>query len=426
MPFTVTMPKLSPTMTEGVVVKWNKNEGELVKEGELLLEIATDKATLEYNAIDEGYLRKQLVNEGDSVAVNSPIAIFSSDAKEDISSFMKEEKKEKIEDTPASAPTQKKEEKEPPGFLQPRFIPEEPLESIDYNMPKEDIHAKILASPLAKRLAKEKGINLASVKGTGPDGRVVSRDLDLAQKDTPVVFGEKGFPHIPAGTYEEEKLSPIRKVIAERLQQAKTFIPHFYVSQKIDASHLLMVKEELKTGGIAITINDLIVRATALALREHPEVNSGFNTVNNTIIRFKTIDIAMAVAMKEGLITPIIRYADCKNLGQISVEAKHLAKKAKDSKLEPYEYKGGSFTISNLGMFGVSDFLAIINPPQSAILAVSGIADTPVVKDDKIVPGKVMKLTLSCDHRVMDGVVGARFLKTLQKYMENPILLLVC
>jgi pyruvate dehydrogenase E2 component (dihydrolipoamide acetyltransferase) len=232
-------------------------------------------------------------------------------------------------------------------------------------------------------------------------------------------------PTTPPGTFEEIPTSPMRKVIGQRLQQSKSFVPHFYVRQEIDAEPLIGAREQLKNGGMKITFNDLIIRASALALRECPEVNSGFNSVTQSIIMFKTIDISIAVSMEGGLITPIVRHADYKNVGEISVEVKELADRARQNKLQPNEYKGGSFTISNLGMFGVSDFVAIINPPQSAILAVSGIEDCVRWKNDAAVPGKKMNLTLSSDHRVIDGALAAKFMKTLQKYLENPAILLV-
>jgi pyruvate dehydrogenase E2 component (dihydrolipoamide acetyltransferase) len=217
----------------------------------------------------------------------------------------------------------------------------------------------------------------------------------------------------------------MRKAIGRRLQESKTFIPHFYVTQEIDAEPMVRIREELKKQGVRVTFNDFIMRATALTLRQHPEVNSGFDTVNNAIIRFKTIDISLAVSMEAGLITPIIRHADYKNLGQISSEVRALAKRARAGKLAREEYAGGSFTISNLGMFGVRDFIAVINPPQAAILAVGGIQDKPVVKEGQVVPGKVLSVTLSADHRVVDGVDSARFLATLQGLLESPSALLI-
>ena len=263
------------------------------------------------------------------------------------------------------------------------------------------------------------------MKGTGPGGRIVQEDLERAQPEGLVVFGFGKLPTIKPGSYEEEKLTPIRKVISKRLQEAKSFIPHFYVRQMVNAQPLVQIREQLRNMGLKVTINDCVVRACALALREHPNINSGFNSVNNTIIRFKTIDISIAVTLPEGLITPIVRHCDYKNLGEISVEIRNLAKRAKEGKLAMEEYKGGSFTVSNLGKFGVTDFQAIINPPQGAVLAISGINNVPVVKNGQIVPGKVMNINLSSDHRVIDGAQAAEFVKTVQKYLENPASLLI-
>ena len=237
----------------------------------------------------------------------------------------------------------------------------------------------------------------------------MSRDLEGAQAAAKYGFGREETPQREAGSYEEETMMPMRKVIAQRLQDAKSFIPHFYVQLTIDPQPLLEMRDQLKHSGLKVSVNDCILRACALALREHLNVNSGFNSVNNTIIRFKTIDISVAVSVAEGLITPIIRHADFKNLGQISQEVKDLAKRAKEGKLDAHEYKGGSFTVSNLGMYGVPIFQAIINPPQAAILAVSGILEVPVVKNGTVISGKTMNLTLSCDHRVVDGVAAASF-----------------
>jgi pyruvate dehydrogenase E2 component (dihydrolipoamide acetyltransferase) len=232
-------------------------------------------------------------------------------------------------------------------------------------------------------------------------------------------------PSHKPGSFEEEKLSPMRQVIARRLQEAKTFIPHFYVQQNVNVEALTQLREQLINKGIKLTLNDFVVRACALALREHPEVNSGFNSVNNTIIRFKTIDVCVAVAVNEGLITPIVRHADYKNLGELSVEIRSLAAKAKEGKLQQHEYKGGSFTVSNMGMYGINDFFPIINPPQAAILAIGGIHSTPIVKDGQIVAGKIMGISLSADHRVVDGAIASKFIKSVQDFLENPAILLV-
>lgn len=430
MPQTLTMPKLSPTMESGTIVKWMKKEGDFVKEGELLFEVATDKATVEYTALDEGYLRKILVHEGESAAVNQGVAVFTESSSESIDNYKPEGISPKATDAePKSTAVKEAPKQETKAVIgqmaSPAFTPAPPLQDYDFEWPRDPVGDRILASPLAKKIAKEKGIDLASVKGTGPNQRITSKDLELSQKDAAVTFGRKTPPGLPAGSYEEEALSPMRKVIGERLQASKTFIPHFYVRQTIDVSDLVQIRDQLKEGDIKLTYNDFILRACAIALKEHPHINSGFDSVTNKIIRFSTIDISLAVSIDGGLITPIIRFADYKNIGELSSEAKFLAKKAKEGKLQPQEYQGGSFTVSNLGMYGVDDFIAVINPPQASILAVGGIMDTAVVKDGKIVASKTMTLTLSSDHRVVDGSDAALFLQTLKKYLENPAILLI-
>lgn len=432
MPFTLTMPKLSPTMEEGTLVKWHKKEGEFVKAGDTLFEVATDKATVEHNALDAGFLRKILVKEGVSAIVNEPLAIFTEKQDESIDGYQVEGEQRKVKEevrsleTPASVSAPSAAPISAKTFIsQPAFVPESPLSQYTFSGIDGSVEGRIVASPLAKKVAREKGIDLTTVKGSGPQGRIVLEDLALGQPDTVATFGRRAAPSLPPGTYEEETLSPMRKVIAQRLQEAKTFVPHFYVSQEVNVGALSHLRKELNDHGIKLSFNDFILRASALALKSHPEINSGFNSVNNTLIRFKTIDIAIAVSVPAGLITPIIRHADYKNVGQISQEVKLLASRAKEGSLERQEYMGGSFTVSNLGMFGISQFSAIINPPQAAILAVSGIEEKAVVCDGTVVPGKVMTLTVSADHRVIDGADVAKFLKTLQKYLEAPSLLLL-
>jgi pyruvate dehydrogenase E2 component (dihydrolipoamide acetyltransferase) len=437
MPFTLTMPKMSPTMEEGTIAKWHKRVGDHVEAGDLLLEVATDKATVEYNALDAGWLRKILLGDGGEAIVNQPIAIFTEEKNESIEGYKPEgaepaAKQEPVQEEEAKADTTISAGKTAPAAIapkpslrQPAFSPEPPLENYEFGRPEISAGNRIKASPLARKLAKEKGLDLSTTKGTGPGNRIVSRDLSMAQPAGVAVFGGSELPVEAAGSYVDEPLNQMRKVIGQRLQDAKAFIPHFYVSLKINAQPMIDAREQLKNLDIKVTFNDFVVRACALALRQHPNVNSGFNSVSNTIIRFKTIDIAVAVSIDDGLITPIIRHADFKNLGEISLEVKRLAARAKEGKLDPQEYKGGSFTISNLGMYGVSEFIAIINPPQAAILAIGGILQVPVVRNGQIVPGNEMTLTLSGDHRVIDGVAGAEFLRTLQKLLENPAVLLI-
>lgn len=431
MPFTLTMPKLSPTMEEGAIAKWHKKVGEFVEAGDLLLEVSTDKATVEYNGIDSGWLRAILVKEGELAAVNQPIAIFTAEKSESIESYKPEgiaPVAAKAEPVAAAANTRAPEVQERPkgaAFQQPAFVPEAPLEQYAFERPTETITKRIPSSPLARKIAKEKGLDISTVKGSGPGNRIVSRDLELAQPSGAFAFGRHEGPTVKPGTYEEEALMPMRKVIAQRLQESKSFIPHFYVQQTVDAHPIIEVREQLSRMGVKVSFNDIVVRACALALRQHPNINSGFNSVNQTIIRFKTIDISIAATVQGGLITPIVRHADYKNLGELSAEIRQLVKQAKEGKLEPEEYRGGSFTVSNLGMYGVTNFQAIINPPQAAILAVGGIQDAPIVRNGAVVPGKIMNIALSADHRVVDGVSAAEFIKTVQKYLENPSILLI-
>ncbi|MBA3721706.1 MAG: pyruvate dehydrogenase complex dihydrolipoamide acetyltransferase [Parachlamydiaceae bacterium] len=432
MPFTLTMPKLSPTMESGSIVKWHKKVGDSVEAGDVLMEVATDKATVEHQAIDSGWLRQILIPEGGEGVVNQPIAIFTEEKNESIEGYKPEgeaaktEPKEEVtpEDEAASKPTVTP-AKKAGAIQQPSFVPEPPLEHYEFEFPTGTVPKRVLASPLAKKIAKDKGLDLTTVKGTGPNQRVMSRDLEKAQTAGIINYGQREMPKEGPGTYDEITLTPMRKIIGQRLQESKSFIPHFYVRQEVHADALVDTREQLKIGGIKVSINDLIVRACALALRRHPEINCGFNSVNQTIIQFKTIDIAIAVSIDQGLITPIVRHADFKSLGELSIEIKGLAQRAREGKLEAHEYKGGSFTVSNLGMFGVTDFQAIINPPQAAIIAISGIQDIPVIRNGAVVPGKILNLNLSVDHRVIDGVAAALFLKTMKEYLENPSLLLV-
>ncbi len=432
MPSMLTMPKLSPTMESGVIAKWHKKVGDTIKPGDVLFEVSTDKATVEHEALDEGILRKILVNEGDEANVNDPIAVMTETADESIDGYEVAKKKaspvasEKAPDKEGPESVAPNTPKGTPGVMaQPIFIPEAPLQDFRFHSPREAVEGRVIASPLARKLARDKGLDISSVQGSGPSGRIMSSDLKMAQPAADVAFGPGKRPDTPPGTFEEEKLSPMRKIIGQRLQEAKTFIPHFYTRQQINAEPMLAIREQLLASGVKLTYNDFVIRACALALRQHPVINSGFNSVIGSIIRFKTIDICVAVSVDGGLITPIIRHADYKNLGELSLEVRALATRAKSGKLEAHEYKGGSFTISNLGMFGIDEFSAIINPPQAAILAVGAVLDTPVIRNAQVVASKTMNVVISSDHRVIDGVAAAQFLQTLKKYLENPASLLI-
>ena len=423
MPFIVTMPKLTPTMEEGHIAKWHVKVGDRVKEGDLLIEVATDKATVEYNALDEGFLRQILVDEGSEAKLNQPIAIFAETMEESIDDALpKEVVQEKVveEQAPiAEVPTQSK-----AAMGEPVFAPVPPLEGYKFEFPTGMQNERILASPAAKKIALEKKIDLSSIKGSGPNGRIVTADLDHVEGGE-VPFHSRSIPQVAPGSYHHIPLTPMRKTVGKRLQESKTFIPHFYVSDEVVVDELVKTREELKEMGIKITYNDLVLRATALALKQHPTVNSGFDNQENAIIQFDTIDVAVAVSVEGGLITPIVRHTDYKNVTQISQEVKELVTLAKKQKLKPEQYQGGSFTVSNLGMFGITHFSAIINPPQAAILAVGGIIDKAIVKVGKVVPGKVLGLTLSVDHRVIDGAEAAAFLVTLRNYLSRPSTLII-
>jgi len=416
MPFTITMPKLSPTMEEGTIAKWHVKAGDHVESGTLIAEIATDKASVEFNALDEGYLAKILIKEDASARVGDPIAIFTEEKGESIEGYApeavapaapkKEEEKPKAtpqQETPSPAAAA-------PSMGQPAFAPYPPIE----NEPSLASPKKRTASPLARKLAKEANIDIDNVKGSGPGGRITSHDLEGAGTLGLVRFHANKKPEDKSGSFHEEKLTPMRRAIGGRLQASKTFIPHFYVTREIDMSNLLSLRTQLKNLGIKLSVNDFIVKAAAYALEKHPDINSGYDSAKDAIIRFNTIGICVAVEIEAGLITPIVQQANYKRIDTISSEVKQLAKKAREGKLKAEEFQGGSFTISNLGMYGVSSFGAIINPPQAAILAVAGINGN-----------NMMNLTLSADHRVIDGAQAAKFLTTLKNLLENPAGLII-
>lgn len=410
MPFTLTMPKLSPTMTSGTIAKWHKKAGDKVSAGDVLLEINTDKATVEHEALDGGWLRQILAEEGAEVVVNQPLAVMTETQDESIAGYAPLAVADS--DPVTAMPVQKA-----PAEA-PKAAPAAPIPAP--TAPVQVSAERVAASPLARKLAKEKGIDLQNVHGTGPGQRVMSRDLAAAPTTK---IARPDVTAIPSGTFETTRLSPMRQVIAKRLQESKATIPHFYVHVTVDADPLIAARAQLESGGIKLTINDFIVRASALALRAFPGVNVGFDPASGAMLRYQTIDICIAVSVPDGLITPIVQYADSKTLSEISAEVKGLAKLAKEGKLQREQYQGGSFTISNLGMYGVDDFIAVINPPQAAILAVGGVRDVPVVRQGVVVPGKELGLVLSADHRVVDGSLAAQFIRKVQHFLENPALL---
>lgn len=434
MPFTVTMPKLSPTMETGTLAKWRKKEGDFVKAGEVLVEVATDKATLEYAALDDGYLRKILIPEGGDAVVNQAIAVFTENKTESIEGYKPEGlvpavaavASHQVTSEAGVSSQPKTSTSTGPAMAQPEFKPEPPLTNYQFPFKRQEkAKAGVKATPLAKKIAKDKGLDISALKGSGSHGQILAEDLAHAPVNVYATLGLLPSEDVAPGSYEEIAMSPMRKVIAQRLQQSKTFVPHFYVSIDVRVDALEVIRAQLHEGGVKVSINDFIFRATALALRKHPEMNCGFNTVTQSIIQFKTVDISCAVSVEGGLITPIVRYCDRKNVFEISTEIKTLAAKAKSNQLAREEYVGGSFTISNLGMFGISEFQAIVNPPQAVILAVAAAEEKPVVDDGLIKIGKVMRLSTSADHRVVDGIHCAKFLSTLKSYLEKPALLLM-
>ena len=416
----VKMPKLSDTMTEGVVAEWHKKVGDSVESGDLLAEIETDKATMEFESFQDGVLLHIGVEKGNAAPVDSILAILGEEG-EDIASILEaesskqttQEEQEKVVVEPKKEI--QKEEKVVAPVVQEKAVSISST-PISYPPASELSISKIKASPLAKKLASERNINLNLVKGSGEDGRIIKRDIDNFQGAASNFVGIE--------SYDEHPVSQMRKVIAHRLGESKFSAPHFYLSVSIDMDNAISARTSINTAlsPVKISFNDLVIKAAAASLKEHPQVNSSWL---GDVIRYNNhVNIGVAVAVDEGLLVPVVRFADGKSLSQIGAEVKEFAQKAKDKKLQPEDWEGNTFTISNLGMFGIDDFTAIINPPDACILAVGGIQSIPVVKEGVVVPGNVMKVTLSCDHRVVDGVVGSKFLNTFKNYMENPVLLL--
>lgn len=409
------MPKLSDTMTEGVVADWNKKVGDEVSEGELLAEIETDKATMEFESFYDGVLLHIGVEKGQAVPVNTLLAIIGEKGEdikkilEEAKSPVKEEvKEEKSTDKVEAAPVERPVAASIPAPVQAAIT---------------ESNGRVFASPLARKMASEKGIDLANVNGTGDNGRIVKRDIEHYVPYVPAIGGNKR-AHVGVETYTDEPISQMRKVIAKRLSESKFTAPHFYLTIELDMDRAMDTRASLKEhAGVRISVNDMVIKASALALREHPAVNSAW--LGDVIRRNEHVHIGVAVAVDEGLLVPVVRFADGKGMQEIGAEVRELAGKAKNKKLQPSEWEGNTFTISNLGMFGIEEFTAIVNPPDSCIMAVGGIRQVPVVKNGEIVPGNVMKVTLSCDHRVVDGVLGASFLSTFKTYMENPVTLLI-
>ena len=398
----VRMPRLSDTMTEGTVAKWHKKVGDAISEGDLLAEIETDKATMEFESFQEGVLLHIGVGESETAEVDCILAILGEHG-EDVKALIE------ADETPVTAEVKEvKEDKAP--------LAETKIEIAAPVKATKSADGRIVASPLAKRLAEEKGIDITAISGSGDGGRVIKRDVDSYQVPVPnsIAYQE---------LYTEEPVSQMRKVIARRLAESKFTAPHFYLSISVDMDNAISARKAINAlPDTKVSFNDLIVKACAMALREHPTVNSSWRA--DVIRRNQHVNIGVAIAVEDGLLVPVVRYTDTKSLSDISTEVKEFAQKAKDKKLQPADWEGSTFTISNLGMFGIDEFTAIINTPDACILAVGGIQQIPVVKDGQVVPGNVMKLTLSCDHRVVDGASGAAFLNMLKTYLQNPVTML--
>jgi pyruvate dehydrogenase E2 component (dihydrolipoamide acetyltransferase) len=428
MPIEILMPALSPTMTEGKLAKWLKKEGEQIQSGDLIAEIETDKATMEMEAVDEGTLGKILVEEGtEGVAVNKPIGILLEDGESDAD--LKSDKAAPPDKSPKTSATSES-AKTPKKSIKPTAAPAKPAPTLSPVAAKGD---RIFASPLAKRVAAEAGIELSGLAGSGPNQRIVKADVErvIDQGGGRPVSGSR--PTAPAGPvpdfgqpYTEVPNSGMRKTIARRLVEAKSTIPHFYLTIDCRIDELLELRKGINGNGedgYKVSVNDFIIKACALALRKVPHANATWT--EEAVRLYDNVDISVAVSTPEGLITPIVRGADKKTLGVISSEVKDLAGRARDKKLKPEEFQGGGFSISNLGMFGIREFSAVINPPQVCILAVGKGEQRPIVADGAVVIANVMTCTLSCDHRVVDGAVGAEFLQAFQSYVENPLRMLV-
>ena len=435
MPIEILMPALSPTMTEGNLVAWLKAEGDTISPGEVIAEIETDKATMEVEAVDEGVLGKILVAAGtEGVSVNAAIAILLEEGED--KSSIKDNAYRSDQIVVKNTQNSEKKSEGQPDINEPKtgkVISENtkvPLGKMQSPLIANQDDVRVAASPLARRMAEHAGLDLAKISGSGPNGRIIKADIDQvlsqdnALKLTPV--NTVTSPSIePSAQYDAIPNNSMRKVIASRLTESKQAAPHFYMTVDCNVDALKQVRMELneKVEGTKISINDLIIRASAIALKQVPEANASW-TEEATLV-YKTIDISVAVAIEGGLITPIIRDAGAKGVKEISVKMKDLANRAREGKLMPEEYQGGTFSISNLGMYGVKEFSAVINPPQGAILAIGAAEERPIIKDGAVAAATLMTCTLSVDHRVVDGAVGARFLSAFKRLIEDPLTMLL-
>ena len=420
----VTMPRLSDTMTEGTVAKWLKKVGDAVDEGDILAEIETDKATMEFESFHQGTLLYIGVEEGNSAEVDSVLAVIGekgTDIKPYLSSLSNKGA------TESKAPSAQEEKKPAPASAsasKPAAAPAaQKTETKATPVVRASSNGRLIASPLARKLAEERNINLQQVAGSGEGGRIIKRDIE---NFTPAAAGGAQKPFVPAGqeSFEEVPNSQMRKVIARRLAESKFSAPHYYLNVEFDMDNAIAFRNQYNSvPDVKISFNDIVVKATALALKQHPQVNSQW--FDDRIKKNHHVHIGVAVAVDDGLLVPVLRFADEQSLTQIGAQVKDFAGRARNKKLTPEEMEGSTFTISNLGMFGITDFTSIINQPNSAILSVGAIVQKPVVKDNSIVIGNTMKLTLACDHRTVDGATGAMFLQTLKEYIENPVTMLI-
>lgn len=419
----IEMPKLSDTMEEGVIAKWNVKEGDKVESGDVIAEVETDKATMEVEVFDPGTILKIMVAEGDAVPLGGTMAIVGEEG-EDISGLLEggssSETKKPDKEEPVKEVKKEKKDSFDPILGDMNEKGDSKKDTTSKSAASSESDGRIKASPLAKKIAEDKGIDLSKVDGSGPEGRIIKKDVENyeapASSTQSVSFSSE--------ESEDIKISQMRKVIARRLSESKFTNPHFYETIDIDMEPAMEARAKLnEVSDVKISFNDIVVKACAHALRRHPAVNSSW--LDDVIRKHGDVNIAVAVAIDEGLMTPVINHCDKKNLRQISAETRELAGLARDRKLQPEQMEGSTFTISNLGMFGIEEFTAIINPPNACILAVGAIRDVPVVKNGEVVPGKRMKVTLSSDHRVVDGAKSAQFLNTLRQMLESPLSMLL-
>ena len=419
----VLMPRLSDTMTEGVIAGWQKNVGDTVKKGDVLADIETDKATMELESYKDGILLYQGAKAGEKILVNDLLCVIGA-AGTNVDAIVAAVKSGAGATAVSPAASN----------AAPAAAPSTPAPASAAPAVQAVVNeGRIFASPLAKKMAEERGIDLKYVKGTGDNGRITKFDIDgyvpatVSTSTTPAVSASA--PAVQAAhqgvvSFEDQPVSQMRKTIARRLSESLFTAPHFYITMSIDMDAAVAARAKInEVAPVKISFNDMVVKATALSLKQHPKINSSW--LGDSIRTNHHVNIGIAVAVDEGLLVPVVRFADTKTLSEIGVAVKGFAQKAKDKKLQPSDWEGSTFTISNLGMFGVDEFTAIINPPDACILAVGGIAQVPVVKNGQVVPGNVMKVTLSCDHRVVDGAAGAAFLQTLKSLLEEPLRMLV-